>query len=309
MNNTNWDTFKCRCSAINKMMADHKDHRPITDKQIERIKQLEAKAGEKPLTQNQELELAELHLKRENTGKILQLSGSCIAYLMEVYAWEVYGMVPVKKEYEEVDQLRKGTKCEEQALTMLCIVDGVLYKTHKDRIENDFLSGIVDAYVGEDIYSAEAVTDIKNAFDMPSFLCKTTSGLENGHEDQLQGYGDITGATDLSISHTLVDNPPEDMYDLYMKMLNRLKKGVIDTSTPSFQLELRKFEEEEWPIFERSMKFSHIPYERRVFKKPVEPMTQERRIQIYDRVKFCREYLWKYDETHRKISRNLVSAL
>jgi hypothetical protein len=57
MNNTNWDDFKCRCSAITKMTATSRSNPVITEKQTVRLAELEAKSI---LTDNMKAEMAEL---------------------------------------------------------------------------------------------------------------------------------------------------------------------------------------------------------------------------------------------------------
>lgn len=288
------NNFKVRCSAIKKVMANSQSNPVLTELQIPRLKELEDRASGigKPLTDNMKLELAELLVKKENSKKII-LSDGCIAYLMEVYAWEVDGMIPVGKEaMQELAQISKGKKCEPDAIALLSVVDGEIYKTHKERIFNDYLSGEIDTYLGDDVYSAKNVTDIKNAFDRPTFLRKINSGVENGQTEQLQGYGDITGAQDLFVANTLVDNPDEDIEKAKYGLANRMNALTIES--PEFLYE--------WAKIEKSMRFKSIQPHRRVFKIKVEPFSEFERQKVYDRVKVCREWLWKFAEIEQKLN-------
>ena len=74
--------FKCRCSAINKILSNSRDNPVITDKQAVLLSELEKKDS---LTDKQKEEMARLIVLRENASKII-LSDTCIDYLMEVYA-------------------------------------------------------------------------------------------------------------------------------------------------------------------------------------------------------------------------------
>ena len=56
-----------------------------------------------------------------------------------------------------------------------------------------------------------------------------------------------------------------------------------------------------WEILENSMRFHDIAVEERVFKQKVEPFTEREQQQVYDRVKVCREWLWKFHEQHRRV--------
>jgi hypothetical protein len=167
-----------------------------------------------------------------------------------------------------------------------------LYKVHKDRIYNDYLSGEIDLYLGESVYEATVLPDIKNAFDYPTYLKKINNGLENGQKQQIQGYCDITGAKTGFIANCLVDNPDEIIEEYKWKVLKKINAAT--TESPEFL--------EEWEKWERSMKFSHIPPNQRVSKIYVEPFTEFERQKVYDRVKICREWLNSFHETFVKLN-------
>src|SRR5207248_1447458 len=108
------DDFKCRSSAIIKMMANSRSNPVLTEKQTLRLIELEAKES---VTDKQKEEMAELLIKKGNSSKIV-LSDMCIEYLMEVYAWETQGMIPVSKESLDILQMQKGKMGEQTAGTM-----------------------------------------------------------------------------------------------------------------------------------------------------------------------------------------------
>jgi hypothetical protein len=284
MSTVNWDLFKCRCSAINKLNANGKEGQQITEKQEEELKRLEEKENATP---KQKEEMERLRALKAKKGMIV-LGETAIGYLMEVYAWETEGMISVSKESMEILSMSKGKKQEAQAAALLGFVDGTDYKVHKDRISNEFLSGEIDLYLGEDVYSASCVPDIKNSWDYPTFLKKINGGLENGQKEQLQGYGDISGATKLFVANCLVDCTDENIEEVKYRVAKKF--GAVTLESPEFI--------EEWIKWERSMKFSHIDPYKRVCKFPVEPFTEFERQKIYDRVKFAREWLWNFDAEH-----------
>lgn len=288
MKEVNWDGFRCRCSAISKLLTNGKEGQQITERQLEELKRLENKETR---TAPQEAEMSRLQALKANTGKIV-LGGTCIEYLMEVYAWETEGMVSVTKESLDSMPLKKGKVGEIEAGALLSLVDGVLYQRHKERIFNDYLSGEIDFYVGESIYKATNITDTKNAFDYPGFLKKINNGLENGQREQLAGYGDITGAQDLFIANCLISFTPDMVTDMEYKILRKL--NCATTESPEF-LEL-------WPKIEKSMNFDSIPHAQRVSKIKVEPFTSFEQQRVYDRVKYCREWLWNFYEQRQKLN-------
>jgi hypothetical protein len=271
------------------MTATKQGKEPISETGLKRIAELEARI--KPMTTAMQVEYAGLIAKRDAPPKV-ELADGCIEYLMEVYSWKRFGMIPVTKEAMEVAQLEKGKRVEEDCTELLTLVDGIEYKRFKERISNDYLSGEIDIYVGNNIFEATNVTDIKAAFDHPSFLKKLNNGLANGQREQVAGYCDITGAGEGWIANCLVDNTPEDILEMKWKVAKKMQALTIES--PEFI--------KEWEKWERSMIFSHIPPNQRVHKIPVELFTDAERNSIYDRVKYCRDWLWKFDEMYQNMN-------
>ena len=294
MTDINFDDFKVRCSAIHAAMANSRSNPVLTEKQLIRLNELEEK---ETLTDKMQLELAELLVKKENGSKII-LSDTCIAYLMEEYAWKTQKMVRVTREIMDVPQMSKGTMVEPQSLQLLSIVDGQMYNPNSDsegnreRIFNDFLSGEVDAYVGESIMTASVIPDIKSIWVYPTFLCKIHEPITTANDWQLKGYGDIAKVTDLFVANCLVDTPDHIIEATKYKLLGKL--NVATEEAPEFK--------EKWEIIERSMVSNKIPVHQRVFKKKVEPISEEQRQLLYDRVKVCREWLNIFHESYQSFN-------
>lgn len=284
------ETFKCRCSGISKIMAVKKGCEPISEVQLRRISELEART--KAMTPNMEIEYAGLVNKRDNPPP-KQLADGCIEYLMEVYSWNEHGTIPVGKESKEIMQLEKGKKVEKSSIELLSVVEDVYYEQHKDRIFNDYLSGQIDCYLGKSVYEATNITDIKSSFDQPSFLKKIHMGLENGQREQVAGYCAITGASEGYIANCLVDNPDEDIEEMKFRLAKKM--GCLTTESPEFL--------EEWKKWYRSMKFGHTPAHQRVFKIPVELFSKFELEAVYDQVKYCREWLFKFDEMYKNLNK------
>ena len=288
----NWDDFKCRCSAITKMLSNSRSNPVLTEKQGQKLVELREKEQKNGgLTANQALELTELEIKEANGNKII-LSDTCIEYLMEEYAWRTEGMIPVSKESLNLLGMRKGKKVEKESVALLSEVDGIEYKIHKERIFNDYLSGEIDVYLGEHVYAAINITDMKNATDYPTFLKKIHTGLESGQKEQVQGYCDITGASVGYIANALVDCPEEDIIEMQWAVARKM--NVATTESPEFLAE--------WPKWERSMRFGHIPKHQRISKIKIEPFSMFDQQRVYDRVKICREWLANFHEQYQKLN-------
>ncbi len=284
----NWDNFKCRCSGIHKIMANKQGFAPISEVGLKRIAELEGRS--KPMTEAMQAEYIVLCDKRDR--KEIVLGDTCIAYLMEVYAWETEGMISVSKESLDNLSMKKGKLGEPAALMLLSFVEDVSYEVHKERISNEYLTGQIDSYLGRSVYAAKNVTDIKISWDYPIFLCKLNTGLTAGQKEQLQGYGDITGAGDLYVANCLVSAPQEILDEYQWKVLKKI--GAATTESTEFK--------EEWPTWERSLTFERIPARKRVSKIKIEPFSQFERQAIYDRVKYCRDWLSDFDEKMQKMN-------
>ena len=286
--------FKCRCSAISKMMAEKQGYEALTLKQEITVSELEAKQASKGLTEPQQKELDRLIAKRE-TSKAIVLSDSCIEVLMDAYAWQTERMFSVSKETMETLSMNKGKKQESQAVALLNFVDDVEYKVHKDRIENEYLSGEIDIYLGGSVYNASKLTDVKNAWDYPGFLKKINNGLENGQREQVAGYGLITGAEDLEIANCLVDCTEENIEEVKWKVAKKFKAVTIES--PEFL--------KEWAKWERSMRFEHIDPFKRVHKIKIEPFTEFEREKVYEKVRICRTWLQEFHERFENKNKNV----
>jgi hypothetical protein len=282
-----WQKWKCRCSAISKMMANSKDNAPLTDKQVIELAELEARPTR---TDKMALRVAELIEKRERSNDVV-LSDTCISYLLEAYAWETEKMCSITKEMD-VEYFERGRKTEPESIKLLSEVDGVYYLKNEERFENDFLSGIPDVMDISEEFTARRVRDTKSTKDYPTFLYKIHKGLDNGNAEQLQGYGDILQCGDLGVAFTL-PTMPESIRAGYKIKLAYKMNAAIDQD-PEF--------EKAWSNLERSMIFDHMPASRRVYKIPVAPFTPSEQSAVYDRVKVCREWLSNFHEQYLKLN-------
>lgn len=288
--NINWDSFKVRCSGINKALSKSKSNPNLTDLQEATLIDLEYKLqtdGE--LTKKEHIMLAKLQTKRDNDDKTA-LSDTCIDYLMEEYGMTVEGMISIGKESMSNIGIEKGNLCEMEALNLLIRVDKVPYKRHKERIYNDYLSGEIDAYHGGHVMSAERILDLKNVQDYILFLRRLHKGIEKEHRQQVQGYMDITKAPQGQVSYALVDMP-----DVLQERLLWVITSKLGAATPESPEVLA-----EWPLWVKSMHFAHIPPERRVYSIPVHPFSHKEQQALYDRVKVIREWLFRFHENYQK---------
>lgn len=292
-----WEKWKCRCSAISKMMANSKGNEPLTDKQVEEVAKLRAKLESGKITDPQKIELARLLQKEEDSGKFV-ISDSTANYLLEAYAWETEKMCSITKEMD-VEYFDRGRKTEPESIELLKEVDNCSYTKNETRFENDFLSGIPDVIeikemigVAGPIFYASSIWDIKSTKDYPTFLYKMHKGLDAGNEDQLKGYGDILECGDLGVAFTLPTMPESNRAGYKIKLAYKMNAAI--DQDPEF--------EKAWANLERSMIFDHMSANRRVYKIPVAPFTTNEQSAVYERVKVCREWLQIFHQTYIKLN-------
>lgn len=287
MNQINWDNFKVRCSAIQKVLSTSKSNPVLTEKQKEKLSELESKPK---LTDKQQEDLAYLLVLKDNATKIV-LSDSCIEYLMEAYAWEAYNKHSISKEMD-IEYTQKGKMQEEDSITLLSRLDRAFYQKNTQRVSNDYLSGEPDLYIGDSIMSATKITDIKSVWDYPGFLKKMNEKISPTYDNQLKGYMDITGASEGEISYCLVNMPGTIVNDYKRRLF--YKMGVVTEESPEYKLALESLI--------NSMYFDDIPINQRVFKVKIEPFTQHQRDMLYDRIKVCREWLHTFHEKYESLN-------
>ena len=223
-----WQDFKCRCSAINQLLSEKQGEAPLSERQLERIKELENKDK---ITDKQKIELTDLVQRRDKPKEIV-LSDTCIGYLMEHYAFVTEGAISVTKEFD-IDYFDKGRRQEAEAIATLSEVDGVEYTKNTDRIFNDFLTGEPDIFLGENVYKATVIYDTKAAWDYPGFLKKINSAVDNANKQQIQGYCDISGAGEGYVADVLVNMPDTIINDYKFRLAKKM--DVIDTYSKEFQ--------------------------------------------------------------------------
>jgi len=290
-----WNKWKCRCSAISKIMANSRENPPLTDLQQIRLRELEKKMDCDEITEKQKIELTALIQKRENSKDVV-LSDSCIGYLVEAYAWETEKMVSITKELD-VEAFERGRKTEPESIKLLSDVDKVHYYKNSTRFENDFLTGIPDVL---DLWqTSEAapisvlrIREIKSTRDLPMFLYKIHKGMDPGNKEQIQGYGDILDCGDLAIVFTLPNMPEEQRLKYKYKLADRLGEATMES--PRFL--------KTWMEIEHSMVFDSIPDARRTFSISVDRFLQSEQGAVYDRVKVCREWLFNFHQQYLKLN-------
>lgn len=215
------------------------------------------------------------------------LSETAKTHLNEVYISELWGM---KKEVKS-KPMEKGTEMEEEAITLLSVVDGKWYEKNEEHKKNDYIMGHCDIDNAED----DEIIDSKCSWDAFTFIPHLTCPIDKDYYYQAQGYMWLWNRSKARIAYCLVNTPQSILEGLKYQLLRKM--DVVSEESPSFQRELEKLL--------RNHNFDHIPAELKVICKTVE-INQEVLDQIPQKVQKAREYLQQLHELHLK--QNLIKT-
>lgn len=291
MNTPDWHQWRCRCSAISKILTNSRENAPLTDLQEIRLRELEKKADCDEITPKQRLELTSLIQKKE-ISKEVKLGDTAISYLLEEYAWLTAKKCSITKELE-IEQIQKGRLGEKEGRELLSYVDNYYYEKNEERLYNEFLSGEPDTWEGESVHNATGLPDIKIIWDYPGFLKKIVKPMEPEYAAQLGGYGILSGAKKLFRASCCITTPPEIRNSIKMRLF--YKRAYLTEEDPEFL--------KEWAILEQSMIMEGIPHHQRVHKAYADPFTDKEVVSLYDRVKIGRDYLSSFHELYLKLNK------
>lgn len=199
-------------------------------------------------------------------------------HLVECYVEEIYKRPRKDKDNKYIE---KGLRVEEDSITLYSRATKRFYKKNTEQITNHWFIGTPDLYLGESIYQAEEIKDIKSSWDIFTFFGVVVKPTNDLYKAQLNAYMDMTGANTSGLVYCLV-NTPFDMVE-YEKYIYRKKCGVIDDEAHP---EVRKHCEE----IELLANYDDIPLEKRYIEIKVD-RDNDFIEQAHQRVIQCREIM------------------
>ena len=212
-----------------------------------------------------------------------KLGVTCQKELIKIYNLEKYG--------RQVDltgkQIEKGNVCEPVSIALYSFVEDKNYTKNDTKLENEWFTGHPDLFLGNDIYHAEEVDDIKTRWSMESFTPKLIENVDPSEIAQMNVYYSLTGATKGSIVNTLVSAPAYMVEEAKYYALKKLN-AATEYSPEAIETMLE---------IEKNMTFEDISEFERVIKRPV-PRNDELIEKMKSKVPIFRQWLADFEYKH-----------
>lgn len=215
-----------------------------------------------------------------------KLSKTCQKELIKIYCQEIY----CRKKDITTNKMLKGTEAEEDGITLFSRVEKKMFYKNEEPLENDCFKGHLDIYEGIEVRKAISVWDIKNRWELESFMPKLTEDVDTSEYLQIQVYFDLSGAEYGGIANTLVDCPPGILMEEKKKLLYSMNVAT------EFATEYLEAATE----LERLLTFPDIDYRERVIKQEVR-RDDEIIAKMKAKVPKMRQWLKEFHEKHMKL--------
>jgi hypothetical protein len=297
---TDFSKTNIHCSSIGHIMGTGKGKTNMQKweysyaKQIElesKYKQMEDRLKDMKSGQKLQQSITDWKAKTEILELVKNdtpLSTTAKSHLKKLYGYQKYGKWCAASD-RGTKYTNKGTIAENDSLALLSKVKGVNLVKNEERVNNDFLTGIPDAFIGETIQKAGYIIDVKTSWDIETFLINLGRPLYSLYWWQIQGYLAITGAEVGEVAYCLVNTPQSLINNEVYKLKDRM--DVVTDQDPAFLLKEKELI--------NNLMFDDIPESDRVIRFLVE-RDDEAIQKVYDRVSKCREYLAEVEELHKE---------
>jgi hypothetical protein len=141
------------------------------------------------------------YLMPEPRSKSETISETTKTHLVDLFVSEHYG----RREEIYGKALSKGNDREEDSLTLFSRVTKTMFRKNKEHLENSFIKGTPDTYLGETIGTAMVITEIKTSWSANTFFRSKMKDLDKNYYWQVQGYMALTGAKRAQVAFCLVN--------------------------------------------------------------------------------------------------------
>ena len=157
--------------------------------------------------------------------------------MIQIYNFSAHN----RREEIKSKYLEKGNEREEDNLTLISRVTKTVFNKNEDRLENKWISGVPDTYLGKAIREALETIDVKTSWSKNTFDSARVKALDKDYVWQGHGYMGLTGAKQHRVYFGLVNGTAKLILDEKRKEQWRL--GILDPYTkPAGPHEIKLFE-------------------------------------------------------------------
>ena len=254
--------FKIRASACGSIMAGQIG---LSDKNHDKMRALITRDidGKKPLTENMQVEMADLIFRHANPTLPAGAKSYCEQWLKE----QIYE----RRKRVETKYMDKGLIVEDHSIDMIAelLGFGMLVKNEK-KFSDAFMTG------EPDVLPKDVVIDAKNPWDCFTFPLFAKEIPDTDYEWQGQVYMHLTKRKKFILAYTLLDTPGN--------IIEREAKSY------SYRAGYGELEQEMYDDFEKYMTYKKIKNQFKIKTFEVE-YSLDKIKEIRVRVKMCREYI------------------
>lgn len=289
---TDFDNFLFRAFCMGDILTAGAGE--ITTKQLATIAEYKAKPK---LTDTQADELERLFNKRDNP----MLSTTCVKRLIKMYSKEVRG----REEEIRSKYMDKGTRVEQDSVTLYSRVRKILFFKNETRLSNKYVTGLPDAGSGETIQTSEEIIDFKSSWSLITFLNAKFSETNSDYEYQGLTYlALVPSAKRFRLAYCLVNSPPEIIMQEKQALKWKMPEVIDHSVDPGYIEKCKQIERNH--IFDIKQFVSDcpgfdfdndldtwewdIPMEERVFEFII-PRDNAKIEEIYKKVTRCRKWM------------------
>lgn len=214
------------------------------------------------------------------------LSESAKTHLVDVFVRNKYGrQTDITNKFIE-----KGLMVEEDSITLYSRVKKKFFRKNEEHLQNEFIKGTPDIYLGESIQTATHVVDVKSSWDIFTFFRAKVKKVNPLYYWQLQGYMALTGAKTATLAYCLIDTPECFINDEKRKLF--YKMGVVSEDNEIYQ--------EGCKHLELAMTYEDIPMDEKIIEFHIE-RNDEDLARLYSRVSKGRQYMALLEDQIQKL--------
>lgn len=142
------------------------------------------------------------------------LSETAKTTILNAYARSVYGRTQeISSKY-----LTKGNEREPDAITLISRYTKLFLKKNSERLENDYISGEPDIFIGKEIRKAEKTLDAKSSWSLNTFLKAKSQKVDKDYWYQGHCYMWLTGAKHHTVAPCLLNGTGSAIMDEKRKL-------------------------------------------------------------------------------------------